>query len=37
MLAGVTGVPMTDRIMSVNPAYKEVIENTRSFFAFAKK
>lgn len=36
MLAGVTGSPMTDRIMGDRPEYKKLIERTRAFFPIPK-
>jgi steroid 5-alpha reductase family enzyme len=36
MLAGVTGSPMTDKIMGSRPEYRAIIARTRSFFPFPK-
>jgi len=37
MLAGVTGTPMTDRIMKEKTEYQKVIEETRGFLPLPKK
>lgn len=37
MLAGVTGSPMTDRIMGDRPEYRELMRRTRAFFPIPRR